>query len=222
MADQTTPRASAPSPANASLADTTQNSSVDEMKSPFVTSEKSIPSSQPSPDHPATGPPAMAKPEGTSPSPKPPYTGFSPARRRFILGVVTVAGFFGPLAGGIYLPALPVLEEEFGVGATAINVTVSVFMIVFAFGVSHLLRFNSLVEEVLLADDMDGDAAALLVQLRRLERPKVAVHHLASNLHRCERLAGCVAEELWRASLPQDCAGFWIGGCGVDGCWDGR
>jgi MFS family permease len=73
----------------------------------------------------------LAKP----PAP-PSYTGFSPARRRFILGVVTVAGFFGPLAGGIYLPALPVLQSEFGVGATAINVTVSVFMLVFAFGVS--------------------------------------------------------------------------------------
>jgi MFS family permease len=67
-----------------------------------------------------------------------PYTGFSPGRRHFILGVTTVAGFFGPLAGGIYLPALPVLEEEFHVDATAINATVSVFMLTFAFGVSHL------------------------------------------------------------------------------------
>jgi len=68
----------------------------------------------------------------------PPYTDFSPGRRRFILGVTAIAGFFGPLAGGIYLPALPVLEEEFHVGATAINATVSVFMLTFAFGVSHL------------------------------------------------------------------------------------
>lgn len=41
--------------------------------------------------------------------PKPPYCALSPHRRRFILGVVTVAGFFGPFAGNIYLPALPVL-----------------------------------------------------------------------------------------------------------------
>lgn len=68
--------------------------------------------------------------------PTPPYTAFSPWRRRFILGVITVAGFFGPLAGGIYLPALPVLEREFQASATAINITVSVFMLTFAFGVS--------------------------------------------------------------------------------------
>ena len=42
-----------------------------------------------------------------------PYSGFSPRQQRFILTIVTVAGFFGPLAGGIYLPALPVLEHEF-------------------------------------------------------------------------------------------------------------
>ena len=57
-----------------------------------------------------------------------PYCGFSPARRRFIVAIVTAAGFLGPLAGGIYLPALPVLEDEFSVGSTAINATVSVFM----------------------------------------------------------------------------------------------
>jgi hypothetical protein len=67
---------------------------------------------------------------------KPPlYTGFSRGRRRFILAVTTIAGFFGPLAGGIYLPALPVLEHDFNVSATAINVSVSVFMVVFAIGV---------------------------------------------------------------------------------------
>ncbi|KAH6612192.1 major facilitator superfamily domain-containing protein [Chaetomium sp. MPI-SDFR-AT-0129] len=67
-------------------------------------------------------------------TPPPAYSAFSPWRRRFILSVITVAGFFGPLAGGIYLPALPVLEQEFNATATAINVTVSVFMLTFAFG----------------------------------------------------------------------------------------
>ena len=62
-----------------------------------------------------------------------PYSGFSPARRRFIIGIVSTAGFLGPLAGGIYLPALPVLEQEFGVSNAAINATVSVFMAVCAF-----------------------------------------------------------------------------------------
>lgn len=61
------------------------------------------------------------------------YCGFSPARRRFIVGIVSAAGFLGPLAGGIYLPALPVLQKEFNVGSAAINATVSVFMALCAF-----------------------------------------------------------------------------------------
>ncbi|MCJ1466650.1 Dityrosine transporter 1 [Pseudocyphellaria aurata] len=63
-----------------------------------------------------------------------PYTAFSNQRRNFILLVVTLAGFFGPLSGGIYLPALNVLAEAFNVSGTLINVTVSVFMLVFAVG----------------------------------------------------------------------------------------
>lgn len=68
--------------------------------------------------------------------PKPAYTAISQSRRRFILGIVTVAGIFGPLAGNIYLPALPVMARQFHKTETEINVTVTVFMVVFAFGVS--------------------------------------------------------------------------------------
>lgn len=78
----------------------------------------------------------QADPEKDPVTPPPAYSAFSPWRRRFILTVITIAGFFGPLAGGIYLPALPVLENEFGASSTAINITVSVFMLTFAFGVS--------------------------------------------------------------------------------------
>ncbi|KAK0671255.1 putative transporter [Cercophora samala] len=84
--------------------------------------------------------PNRPSPAKKSPSPSPKqdgpgsYTDFPPLRRNFILSVITIAGFFGPLAGGIYLPALPVLEKEFNASATAINVTVSVFMMTFAFG----------------------------------------------------------------------------------------
>ncbi|KAH6972467.1 major facilitator superfamily domain-containing protein [Ilyonectria sp. MPI-CAGE-AT-0026] len=77
-------------------------------------------------DDPADAPTAPADP------PKDPFTAFSPWRRRFILTVVTTAGCFGPLAGNIYLPALPILEKEFNASATMINVTVSVFMLTFA------------------------------------------------------------------------------------------
>lgn len=71
------------------------------------------------------------------------YTAFTPWHRRHILIVVTIAGLFGPLAGGIYLPALPVLEDEFHASATAINVTVSVFMLTFAFAVRSLIYLSS-------------------------------------------------------------------------------
>ena len=47
---------------------------------------------------------------GAKPTAKPPpYSALSPGRRRLILYIVTAAGFFGPLAGNIYLPALPTL-----------------------------------------------------------------------------------------------------------------
>ncbi|KAK6219839.1 major facilitator superfamily transporter [Colletotrichum tabaci] len=80
---------------------------------------------------PPTGPTSDTEKKAGAP---PAYSAFSPWRRRFILIVVTVAGCFGPLAGNIYLPALPVLEQEFHASATAINVTVSVFMLTFAVG----------------------------------------------------------------------------------------
>lgn len=64
-----------------------------------------------------------------------PYTALSPSHQRFILGIITVAGFLGPLAGNIYLPALPVLCREFHRTETEINVTVTVFMVVFGVGV---------------------------------------------------------------------------------------
>ncbi|KAH6643824.1 major facilitator superfamily domain-containing protein [Boeremia exigua] len=62
----------------------------------------------------------------------PPYSAFSLNRRRFMLGAVTAAGFFGPLTGAVYLPSLVLFEEIFKVSATAINATVSVYMVVFA------------------------------------------------------------------------------------------
>jgi hypothetical protein len=86
-----------------------------------------------------TEPRSPAEPAKPPPKGSPPvYSAFSPGRKRFILGVTTIAGFFGPFAGNIYLPALPVLQKEFGVSVTAINASVTVFMAVFAVGVSLL------------------------------------------------------------------------------------
>ena len=65
------------------------------------------------------------------------YSAILPSHRRFILAIITVAGLFGPLAGNIYLPALSVIARQFHRSETEINITVTVSMIVFAFGVSY-------------------------------------------------------------------------------------
>jgi hypothetical protein len=75
-----------------------------------------------------------------------PYSAFTPKRRTLILVITTVAGFFGPLSGGIYLPALPILATEFEVAEVLINATVSVFMVVFAIGVSSQIFFFQMYE----------------------------------------------------------------------------
>lgn len=75
--------------------------------------------------------------ESSKPPPVP-YSAFSPGKRRLILGIVTAAGFLGPLSGAIYLPALPLFENVFSASSTAINATVSVYMAVFAAAVSLL------------------------------------------------------------------------------------
>ena len=72
-----------------------------------------------------------------SPAPPPPYSAFTPARRRFILGVITAAGFFGPLCGAVYLPSLRLFQQIFKTSETAVNGTVSMYMVVFAIAVSH-------------------------------------------------------------------------------------
>lgn len=82
---------------------------------------------------------STTNPSGPSKSvPRPPYSALKPRQRRVFLGIVATAGFFGPLAAGIYLPALPTLQVAFHTSATAINATVSVFMAVLAVGVSFL------------------------------------------------------------------------------------
>ncbi|KAF1942549.1 MFS general substrate transporter [Clathrospora elynae] len=66
------------------------------------------------------------------PPPPPPYSAFSINRRRFILGVVTAAGFFGPLCGAVYLPSLKLFQHVFKTSETAVNGTVSIYQLVFA------------------------------------------------------------------------------------------
>ncbi|RMZ72080.1 major facilitator superfamily transporter [Pyrenophora seminiperda CCB06] len=54
---------------------------------------------------------AMDHVSTTPTPPPPPYSAFSVNRQRFILAVVTAAGFFGPLCGAIYLPSLKLFQH---------------------------------------------------------------------------------------------------------------
>lgn len=62
-----------------------------------------------------------------------PYSAIPTNQRYFILFIVSLAGFLGPMSGNIYIPVLPQLETIFHTSTTTINGTVSVFMVVFAF-----------------------------------------------------------------------------------------
>ncbi|SCU94801.1 LANO_0E08196g1_1 [Lachancea nothofagi CBS 11611] len=63
-----------------------------------------------------------------------PYTAFSNKQVILIFIIIVYIGFLGPLSGNIYIPALPIMQNVFGLSTTAINATVSVFMAVFAVG----------------------------------------------------------------------------------------
>ncbi|CCH59284.1 hypothetical protein TBLA_0B04480 [Henningerozyma blattae CBS 6284] len=62
-----------------------------------------------------------------------PYTKFTKAQQFVIFCIIVYIGFLGPMCGNIYIPALPILQEEFQVTTTTINGTVSIFMGLFAF-----------------------------------------------------------------------------------------
>lgn len=60
------------------------------------------------------------------------YTAFTALQVVIIFIVIIFIGFLGPMAGNIYIPALPILQQEFGVSESTINATVSVFMGIFS------------------------------------------------------------------------------------------
>ncbi|GAV55313.1 hypothetical protein ZYGR_0AS06370 [Zygosaccharomyces rouxii] len=63
-----------------------------------------------------------------------PYTCFTWYQKMVIFAIVIFIGFLGPMAGNIYIPALPLLQQKFDVGSTTINSSVSAFMAVFSVG----------------------------------------------------------------------------------------
>ncbi|KAK0642048.1 major facilitator superfamily transporter [Cercophora newfieldiana] len=57
------------------------------------------------------------------------YSVHSTWQKRFIVLLASVSAFFSPLTAQIYLPALPVLAQEFQVSDAQINLTVTTYMI---------------------------------------------------------------------------------------------
>lgn len=116
-------------------APTTSSSSTDPETR--TTTPPSSPPSPPATVHVGTrtSTPSPSPPPKPQPPP-PPYSAFPARRRRLILTLVTAAGFLGPLSGTIYLPAIPSLARDLGISVVAVDATVSVFMVVFAFAVS--------------------------------------------------------------------------------------
>ena len=59
----------------------------------------------------------------------PAYTVFSSRQVWFIIGMASWAGFFSPVSGNIYFPALNTLARDLDVSSTLINLTLTSYMI---------------------------------------------------------------------------------------------
>jgi hypothetical protein len=59
----------------------------------------------------------------------PVYSAFSPSQKRFVVFMASWAGFFSPVSGQIYFPALPSLARDLNVSNTLINLTLVSYML---------------------------------------------------------------------------------------------
>lgn len=59
----------------------------------------------------------------------PPYTVFSKNKKRFIILMATMAGFFSPFSANIYFPALNVIAADLHVTNALVNLTLTTYMI---------------------------------------------------------------------------------------------
>jgi len=59
----------------------------------------------------------------------PPHTVFTKNKKRFIIFMAMMAGFFSPFSANIYFPALNVIAADLNVSNTLINLTLTTYMI---------------------------------------------------------------------------------------------
>ncbi|KAH7419053.1 major facilitator superfamily domain-containing protein [Cadophora sp. MPI-SDFR-AT-0126] len=62
--------------------------------------------------------------------PDPPYHVFTPAKKKQLVYIVSLAGLFSPLSSNIYFPALGEIAKDLRVSLSLISLTVTVYMIV--------------------------------------------------------------------------------------------
>lgn len=58
-----------------------------------------------------------------------PFSSFTHHQKLGIVMAAAAAAFFSPLTSSVYLPALPAIAKEFGVSYSAINLTVTTYMV---------------------------------------------------------------------------------------------
>ncbi|KAG2188145.1 hypothetical protein INT44_000896 [Umbelopsis vinacea] len=73
-------------------------------------------------------PDALA-PSTTRASANLPYSAFTRGRKQIIVTIVALAGVASTLSANIYFPALNVIQEDFGVTAEMMNLTISLYMV---------------------------------------------------------------------------------------------
>ncbi|KAI9320354.1 dityrosine transporter A, partial [Zopfochytrium polystomum] len=76
--------------------------------------------------------PKVPPPPSQKTTAAPEYSAYSAGRRRLFLLLVASAGFLGPLSGNIYLSALEAVRKDMDVSVSMINLTVTMFMLMFA------------------------------------------------------------------------------------------
>ncbi|KAI8721663.1 MFS domain-containing protein [Fusarium sp. LHS14.1] len=77
----------------------------------------------------------MAAPLSSSPptaSPPVPYTLFTKNERRWIVAMISLAGWFSTLSSFIYYPAIPVIADDLGASIGMIDLTVTSYLVVSA------------------------------------------------------------------------------------------
>ena len=77
--------------------------------------------------------PAETLEKGPEPTVRPdnePYSIFTTNQKRAIVLVTSLAGFFSPLTGAIYYPAIPTIANDLHVSTSKINLTVTTYLIV--------------------------------------------------------------------------------------------